>query len=132
MTERCLTIYPHWAWAIIHGKKRIENRTWLTNHRGRLWIHSGRLRRPAASDLELLPDLPDYRGLHTGAIIGFVSLVDIVPLHEVDGQPFATGPWCWVLDSPTPIDPVPCPGQMSLWTPPCSVLQARRHTRSLL
>jgi len=130
MTERCLTIYPHWAWAIIHGEKRIENRTWRTNYRGRLWIHSGRRRQPEASDLDLLPDLPDHETLQESAIIGHVSLVEIVPLHEVDGRPFATGPWCWVLEKPTPVEPFPCSGKVSLWRPPRRVVQAARRIRS--
>lgn len=130
MPDRCLTIYPHWAWAIIHGRKRIENRTWRTDYRGRLWIHSGRRRTPEASDLDLLPDLPAPDSLVTGAIIGHVSLVDVVPLHEVSGRPFASGPWCWVLESPTPVDPIPCSGQVSLWTPPRRALVAVRRIRN--
>lgn len=130
MTDRCLTVFPHWAWAIIHGSKRIENRTWRTSYRGRLWIHSGRRRRPEASDLEVLVDLPDYETLQESAIIGYVSLVDIVPLHEVGGRPFAIGPWCWVLERPTPVEPILCSGQVSLWNPPLRALRKVRHIRT--
>ena len=37
---KTLTIHPVWAWAIVHGHKRVENRTWRTAHRGPLLIHA--------------------------------------------------------------------------------------------
>jgi hypothetical protein len=129
--EKCLTLFPHWAWAVIHGRKRIENRTWTTRLRGRLWIHaSSRLRPITPGDRALLHDLPPLDHLATGAIIGHVSVVDVVPFHEAIEDEFATGPFCWLLENPTPIDPVPCPGQMALWTMPPRVLTAVQRTRS--
>lgn len=41
VTLRALTIRQPWAWAIIHGGKDIENRSWNTKHRGPLVIHAG-------------------------------------------------------------------------------------------
>jgi ASCH domain len=38
---RLLTIRQPWAWAIIYGGKDVENRSWLTKHRGPLLIHAG-------------------------------------------------------------------------------------------
>ena len=35
-----------------------------------------------------------------GAIIGTVDLIDCVPLEKVEGQPYANGRWCWILDNP--------------------------------
>lgn len=129
--EKCLTLFPHWAWAVIHGRKRIENRTWTTRHRGRLWIHaSSKLRQPTPEDMILLHDLPDLQQLVTGAIIGHVSLVDVLTIHEAKGNEFASGPFCWLLSEPTPIEPVLCPGQMALWTMPPHVQAAALHIRS--
>jgi ASCH domain len=36
-----LTVRQPWAWAITHGQKNIENRTWTTCYRGPLAIHAG-------------------------------------------------------------------------------------------
>lgn len=36
-----LTIRQPWAWSIVHGRKRVENRSWQMNYRGPLLIHAG-------------------------------------------------------------------------------------------
>ena len=41
---RVISIQQPWAWAIVHGPKRVENRTWGTPYRGPLLIHAGRSR----------------------------------------------------------------------------------------
>lgn len=129
--EKCLTLWPHWAWAVIHGRKRVENRTWTTTYRGRLWIHaSSKLMPITPGDLELLHDLPSLDQLATRAIIGSVLLVDVLPLREVVADEFATGPFCWILADPKPIRPVPCPGQMGLWPAPQSLRLPAQHIRS--
>ena len=42
MTDRlkCLAIRQPWAWAVCSGAKDVENRTWMTEHRGPLAIQS--------------------------------------------------------------------------------------------
>jgi hypothetical protein len=42
---KCLTVCQPWAWAIVHGRKHVENRTWATDYRGPLLIHAGGSRR---------------------------------------------------------------------------------------
>ena len=39
-TQRALTIRQPWADLIMSGAKDVENRTWSTSYRGRLWIHA--------------------------------------------------------------------------------------------
>ena len=39
---KALTVLQPWAWALIHGPKRIENRSWATYYRGPLVIHAGK------------------------------------------------------------------------------------------
>jgi hypothetical protein len=39
---KCLSIRQPWAWAILHGGKRIENRTWNTTYRGPILLHAGK------------------------------------------------------------------------------------------
>jgi len=43
MTDRwpVLTIKQPWVFAILHGGKTVENRTWEMTHRGPLWLHAG-------------------------------------------------------------------------------------------
>ena len=35
-----MTMWQPWASLLIYGVKRVEGRPWLTNHRGRMWIHA--------------------------------------------------------------------------------------------
>ncbi len=121
---KCLTVCQPWAWAIIHGPKRIENRTWPTNYRGPLIIHAGKSRQWLGTEGDSLPDLPDYDQLEYGAILGTVTLVDCVPYAERAGEAFAEGPWCWILVDPKPLPaPVPYKGAMGLFEVPESALK---------
>mmetsp|Transcript_9849 Transcript_9849/g.12855 ORF Transcript_9849/g.12855 Transcript_9849/m.12855 type:complete len:164 (+) Transcript_9849:168-659(+) len=36
----CLTMHQPWASLLVYGIKRVEGRSWPTDHRGRLWIHA--------------------------------------------------------------------------------------------
>jgi hypothetical protein len=63
----------------------------------------------------LLPELPPWDELVLGALIGLVEVVDCVPVEEVKDDPFAAGPWCWVLDRPQSFSPVPCKGRVNLF-----------------
>jgi hypothetical protein len=75
-----------------------------TRHRWALVIHASRSRRYLAGDhSDLLPGLPPAEELHFGVLVGVVEVVDCVPVGEVEGDPFAVGPWCWVLRNPRPI-----------------------------
>lgn len=97
---KALTVCQPWAWAIIRGGKRIENRTQNWTYRGPLAIHAGRRwsKRGAKSTLVrnawarthgIDPGPHDYyseplpewclSGIYTGAIIGTVELVDAHP-----------------------------------------------------
>jgi hypothetical protein len=59
-----------------------------------------------------------------GAIIGTVDLIDCVPLEKVEGQPYANGPWCWILDNPEPLRrPVHLAGKLGLFEVPDEVLR---------
>lgn len=37
-----LSVQQPWAWVVVRGLKEIENRSWSTNYRGRLFIHAGK------------------------------------------------------------------------------------------
>lgn len=97
---KALSIRQPWAWAIIAGHKRIENRSWQTAYRGPLLIHAGG--RMSASDLDALRVraldegfvMPRAADLKLGGIIGQVALDDMVA--DSTDRWFA-GPYGWIL-----------------------------------
>lgn len=121
---RILTVKQPWAWALVNGPKRIENRSWPTSYRGPLLIHAGVSR----SDLFAAQDFDDFPGTSEylfGYLIGIVDLIACVQLAEVAGQPFAEGPWCWVTRNPRPLTtPIACRGNLGLWRPTPEILKA--------
>ena len=96
---RVLSVHQPWADGLCLGWKPVENRTWETPYRGRIYIHATRLEsRPRPEQLaprppevisEMLGHWSRPGPRQTGAILGSVELVDIVPLgwvREIDRQ----------------------------------------------
>lgn len=110
---KCLTVKQPYAWAIIAGHKRVENRSWSTSFRGRLLIHAGKSLDALTHQLPDAPPPADQ--LAFGAIIGYVDVVDCVPVEDVAGDPYAFGPWCFVLANPVAIEPIPMAGKLGLF-----------------
>lgn len=85
-----LSVQQPWASLICRGIKDIENRTWQTDYRGRLYIVASRknatsrlekgefpaIWRTAIKDLQERGLFPDCFGLPQSAVIGYVDLVD--------------------------------------------------------
>jgi hypothetical protein len=66
---------------------------------------------------------PDPDSLAFGAVIGSVEVVDCVPSVNMEGDPWASGPWCWVLANPERLtSPVPLSGRLMLFEVPDSVI----------
>lgn len=138
---KTLSIKQPWASLIAHGIKDVENRTWKTNHRGRIYIH---VSAPKKFNVEMtdeqtilaapvLAKVFDF-DLPFGAIIGEVDIVDCVLNHEsiwaehmsthqceetgikiLDrGQKYI---WNWVLANPVLYDEpiLNVKGKLSLW-----------------
>lgn len=131
---KALTICQPWAWAIVHGPKRIENRTWPTNYRGTILIHAGKSRGRLATALPFLRSLglDPPEDLTYAAIVGLAELVDVRPVELVDqcaasqrthGN-FAEGPLCWLLEDVRALEPIPCRGKLGLWIPPAEIVAA--------
>ncbi|MEV6784620.1 ASCH domain-containing protein [Streptomyces sp. NPDC051098] len=119
-----LTVWQPWASAIAYGTKRIENRTWPTDHRGLVLIHAGRTLDPTAHDAPLArPFL--RRPYPRGAIVAVARLENC---HTDDGWCTlwsARGRWHWRLADVTPLArPLPWSGARGLWTPPAGLLAA--------
>jgi hypothetical protein len=113
-TYKVLTIRQPWASLIVDGVKPVENRSWITNHRGPLLIHAGKAWSNADAD-----DIFERFGLTLnkwdmtfGAVIGIADLVDVVDQHK---SPWFCGPYAWVLRNARPIKPIPMNGQLGLF-----------------
>jgi len=94
---KALSIKNPWGQLIASGIKDIENRTWRTKYRGRIYIHvSGKVVKDTNyTDAQMIaalpamtldfnntkfPDVPAY--FRTSAIIGEVDIVDCVLNHD--------------------------------------------------
>lgn len=117
---KALTVCQPYAELIARGEKPIENRTWPTSFRGRLFIHAGKSRAWMDDD-----DLVAYPNMAFGALVATARLVDCVrvtalPPELLDNE-HANGPWCWVLRDVNRIEPIPFRGAQGLWDVPSSV-----------
>lgn len=134
---KALSIKQPWASLIAHGIKDIENRTWRTHFRGKIFIHaSGK----GVTDFEFTRDQhkallnidTENMSFHKSAIIGEVDIIDCVINHEsiwaekifmyeydeqVGEKPIGKPIYNWVLANPVlyekPILNVK--GNLSLW-----------------
>jgi hypothetical protein len=94
-----ITLRQPFASAVFLAGKDVENRTWTTEYRGRLWIHAAS--RPAREDSPVyarrglwLPEEP----LPRGVILGCVDLVDCI---KRSGSPWGLRDhWHWLLANP--------------------------------
>ncbi len=106
-----LSIRQPFAWAIIHGGKDIESRTWSTKFRDRFFVHASRKfdmegwRWIAVNPNRLwiqqsIHELPYLTSFLRGGIIGSVELVDCVQSH---GSLWFSGPYGFLLKNPEPL-----------------------------
>jgi hypothetical protein len=146
---KALSIRQPWAWAIAHGGKDVENRTWGGGYRGPLAIHAGarwdedgaydkrilralhqfgdrfdpplRVERLGPKTLRLLRD----QQLTPGAVVAVVR-VELVCIGQRGcgcESPWAVqGQYHWRLGDVQPLaEPVPCKGRLGLWDLPADV-----------
>ncbi len=118
---KALSLTQPMAWAIFHGKD-VENRTWPTKFRGRVYIHASKrfdwvhyrwiIENDNRSVTGGVPVVCDF--VH-GAIIGEVDIIDCVRNH---GSHWFTGPHAFVLANPMAYDnPIPCKGMLGFFEP---------------
>jgi hypothetical protein len=149
---RAITVRQPYAWAIVHAGKDVENRSRniAGAYRGPVAIHAG-----LGFDKGTLAGEAHRRAhggevpteLAFGAFIGVVDLVDVHPPRDfgedggccdpwgerphrkhVDGVGIEVVPAHLVLRDPRPlVRPIPCRGQLGLWTPPPDTLDELRE-----
>lgn len=75
---KAITIKEPWATLIINGYKKYEFRSWKTNYRGKILIHTG-----ITKEKETLEKFKNYNlEYNKGAIIGEAELVDCILVDE--------------------------------------------------
>ena len=135
---KAISLRQPWADLVVQGKKTLELRTWTVSHRGPLAIHAAQAVEEAACQAHgLAPG-----GLTSGALVGVVDLVEIIPLDEAAFQQqagahraqgfFAPPPggvvlYGWRLENPRPLPhPIPYRGRMGLFSVPDALLDEGR------
>lgn len=96
----CLSVRQPWAYLLVTGRKPVENRTWHTHYRGRLYIHAGLTYDTEGEKWikeELRCDLPPRSSFKLGGFIGRVRMVDCV--NAMDNRWFC-GPFGFVMEDP--------------------------------
>jgi len=86
LSMKALTLRPHWAWFVVNGHKDIENRSWPTRLRGRIWIHASSNRVTKADykyfvticDERRIRKFPQREDFKIGGIVGSVEIEDCV------------------------------------------------------
>lgn len=123
---KALTVKQPWASLIVHGIKDIENRTWITHFRGKIYIHASAKSVGKMKDI-LTPEQYEFvknSGWKPGtdkplsAIIGEVEIIDCVLNYSTSIWAERLS-WNWVLANPVlyekPI--INVKGKLSFWEP---------------
>ncbi len=120
---KALSVKQPYADLIIKGIKDVENRSWWTGTRERVYIHAGKAFDDNAHILILdrcdgmgLPRKVDY---DFGAIIGEVDIIDCKFRHPLQigfSKWHDTGYWGFILSNPVKYDKsIPCRGQLGFF-----------------
>ena len=148
---KALSIRQPWAWLIVNGYKDIENRSWGTSFRGRVYIHAG-----LKQDYEAYDGEPAHRYLepyiwtklswdaitdwgqvsishYLGVIVGEVDIVDCLGVDEVNCSTEKVSQWFedpygFVLANPVAYDePIPCKGRLGFFEPNIPTRSSANH-----
>lgn len=121
---KVLTIREPWASLIVNGYKEYEFRSWKTNYRGKILIHTSSI-----IDKDMLDRFKDYNlDYITGAIIGEAEIADCILIDKefnddlirknpiVYGRSNHTETYAWKLDNIKKYDKVIyTKGKLGLW-----------------
>lgn len=89
-----ITLWQPWAWLIAKGLKKFETRSWKTDYRGQILIHSA-VKRPGLAErgywnwwMEhgmLGTDPPELKSLPLGRIVAVADLAECCPTSGPNG-----------------------------------------------
>jgi activating signal cointegrator 1 len=125
---KAITICQPYANLIRDRAKRVENRTWMTRHRGLIYIHAGKSREwlDVEGGVDVATQIPVER-MAFGAVVAIAEVLDCLSIHRIQRGEYDTqypwlrthehahGPWCWVLDKVFAIGPWPYRGAQGLF-----------------
>jgi hypothetical protein len=124
---KALSIKQPWASLIAKGIKDVENRTWRTNFRGRIFIHASQkisvgVRYTPEQDEKLCSVNDAGESGPRGAIIGEVEIIDCIDNStSVWAEP---GCYHWILANAKLYGSYfPCNGSLSFWEPPAGLVK---------
>lgn len=121
---KALTIKEPWATLIIEGYKKYEFRSWKTNYRGKILIHSG-----LTLEKDMKERFKEYNlDYKCGYIIGEAEIVDCIlvdkelneKLRNINPLVYARSnhveTYGWKLENIKKYNnPIPCKGKLGLW-----------------
>lgn len=122
-----LSLTQPWAWLVVHGGKRVENRTWNTMLRGRFLIHASKGMTEDdylnAFDLawsiggEGLADrIPGRKVIERGGIVGVAEITGVLQRTEAPTIPWhMPGQFGFLLTNVEPLPFKPCKGSLGFW-----------------
>lgn len=130
---KAVSLLQPWASLVVMGFKTIETRSWQTRYRGELLIHAslGKKGSLLCTQLPFNKYIRDFNRLPFGAIIGSVTLQDILPvemlglsscslaeltLEEKAFGDYTKGRYAWLLSNPIPLQqPLAVKGALHVW-----------------
>lgn len=128
--DKAISIRQPWAWAIIHGSKDIENRSWSTRFRGPVAIHAAKgmgkneyydAARFITETIGTVDNdwLMRWHGVcaspahcQRGGIIGVAEIVDCVVESD---SPWFFGPYGFVIRNARPVDFITVKGALGFF-----------------
>ena len=130
--SKAISIKQPWASLICMGIKDVENRTWQTHYRGRIFIHASKSadsRFKGSSAHRIFTE--DQNKAIPFTISGHLYIANLVP-SAIIGEAIITdcvqdsksiwaepGAWHWVMKKAVLYDrPIKCNGALSFWHPP--------------
>jgi len=129
---KVLTLWQPWATLVAIGAKRIETRSWSTQYRGPLAIHSAASFKglEACSHEPFRSTLESYGfsvpfALPHGCIVGICELTDILPTEDIRDViesrelafgNYGNGRFAWLLENVRQLEPpIQAKGKQGLW-----------------
>lgn len=99
---RALSLRQPWAWLVVNGYKDIENRSWKTNRRGRIYVHASSKKLTKKDYEEFLENCkkrrikgyPERDKFKTGGLVGTVEIIGCV---EKSKSYWFFGPYGFIL-----------------------------------
>ena len=117
---KALSIRQPWAWLVVNGLKDVENRSWVTSFRGRVYIHASAkcTRREYKEAVDFVSSIdksikiPPLGDLCRGGVIGEVEIVGCV--NESD-SPWFVGAYGFELRNARVLRFHPCKGRLGFF-----------------